>query len=89
MPINPDPLIHVLGTTLTHYAYPDAQAVAFAQAYSFKADIKKFGQAAEMAAVTNLTQLHYYQVYNPVGVNSLSSAKCKMEFGIPHDLHMC
>jgi hypothetical protein len=40
-PIDPDPLMHVLGIAMLHYTNPDAQAVAFAQSYSFKAGLKK------------------------------------------------
>ncbi len=35
-PINPDPLMHALGTAMMHYANPDTRALAFAQVYSFK-----------------------------------------------------
>jgi hypothetical protein len=44
--------MHLLGTALIHYAIPKACAMAFAQPYSFKASIKKFGQVGKMAAVT-------------------------------------
>jgi hypothetical protein len=47
------------------------------QAYSFKVGIKKFGQVSETATITKLTQLHDYQVYNPIKASSLSPAKCK------------
>ena len=40
-PIDPNPLMHVLGIAMLHYTDPDAQAVAFAQSYSFKAGLKK------------------------------------------------
>jgi hypothetical protein len=62
LPINPNPLMHILVTALIHYANPEAQAVAFEQAYSFKVGIKKFSKARKTAAVTKLTQLHDYQV---------------------------
>jgi hypothetical protein len=70
--------MHVLGTTLIHYANPQAQAVALVQAYSYNAGIKKFCQASKTAAVTKLTQLHHdYQVYNSIKANSLSPTECK------------
>jgi hypothetical protein len=50
--IDPNPLMHLLGTALIHYAIPKACAMAFAQPYSFKTSIKKFGQDGKMAAVT-------------------------------------
>jgi hypothetical protein len=74
-PTDPDPLMHILKTALIHYTNPKAQAVRFAQAYSFKAVIKKCGQVGKMAAITKPTQLHDYQVYNPVKDNSLSPDK--------------
>ncbi len=36
-PIDPNPLMHVLGTAMLHYTNPEARAVAFGQSYSFKA----------------------------------------------------
>ncbi len=77
LPINPDPLVHVLGTALIHIANPEAWAVVFEQANSFREGIQKFGQAGEMATITELTQLHDYQVYNPIEANSLSPVKWK------------
>jgi hypothetical protein len=71
-PINPDPLMHTLGTAMLHYNNPDVQAIAFAQVNSFKADLKKIGDMGSKAAVTELTQLHDYQVYNPVKLASLT-----------------
>jgi hypothetical protein len=42
--IDPDPIMHVLGTAMLHCTNPEAQAVEFAQSYSFKAGLKKFLQ---------------------------------------------
>jgi hypothetical protein len=64
-PINPDPLMHVLGIAMLHYTNPEARAVAFAQSYSFKAGLKKFGDVGETAAMTELAQLHTYETYHP------------------------
>ncbi len=50
--INPDPLMHVLGTAMLHYTNPKARAVVFAQSYSFKARLKKFGDVGKTAAMT-------------------------------------
>ncbi len=69
--------MHALGTAMMHYANPDARALAFAQVYSFKAGLKKFGEVGSKAAVTKLTQLHNYHVYNPVWANSLTPAEQK------------
>ncbi len=65
-PIDPNPLMHVLGIAMIHYTNPEARAVAFAQLYSFKAGLKKFGKVGKTAAVTKLTQLHTYKTYHPV-----------------------
>jgi hypothetical protein len=46
-PINPNPLTHVLGIAMLHYTNPEARTVAFAQSYSFKAGLKKFGKVGE------------------------------------------
>jgi hypothetical protein len=64
--------MHALGTAMLHYNNPNVQAITFAQVYSFKAGLKKFGDAGSKAAVTELTQLHDYQVYNPVKAASLT-----------------
>jgi hypothetical protein len=56
---------------MLHYNNPDIQAIAFAQVYSFKAGLKKFGDVGSKAAVTELNQLYDYQVYNPVEAASL------------------
>jgi hypothetical protein len=53
-PINPDPLMHVLGIAMLHYTNPEARVVAFTQSYRLKARLKKFGEAGETAAVTEL-----------------------------------
>jgi hypothetical protein len=74
-PINPDPLMHVLGIAMLHYTNLDAQAVAFAQSYSFKAGLKKIGDVGKIAAMTELTQLHTYVTYHPVHANFLSPDK--------------
>ncbi len=71
-PINPNPLMHVLGIAMLHYTDPDARAIAFAQSYSFKAGLKKFSDVGKTAAMTELTQLHTYETYHPVHANSLS-----------------
>ncbi len=42
-PIDPDPLMPILGIAMLHYTNPEARAVAFAQSYSLKASLKKFG----------------------------------------------
>ncbi len=74
-PINPDPLTHILGKAMLHYTNPEARAVAFAQSYSFKAGLKKFGKVGETATVTELTQLHTYETYHPVHAKLLSPDK--------------
>jgi hypothetical protein len=74
-PIDPDPLMHVLGIAMLHYTNPKARAVAFAQLYSFKAGLKKFGKVGKAATVTKLTQLHTYKTYHPVHAKSLSPAE--------------
>ncbi len=76
-PIDPDPLMHALGTAMMHYANPEARALAFAQVYSFKAGLSKLGEVGSKAAVTKLTQLHKYHVYNPVQADSLTRAEQK------------
>ncbi len=74
-PINPDPLMHVLGIAMLHYTNPEARAVTFAQLYSLKAGLKKFGEVGKTAAVTELTQLHTYETYHPVHAKLLSPAE--------------
>ncbi len=76
-PINPDPLMHILGSTMLHYTNLKAHAVAFTQSYSLKAGLKKFGKVGETAAVTKLTQLHTYETYHLVHDKSLSPAERK------------
>ncbi len=76
-PIYPDPLMHTLGTAMMHYANPNARALTFAQVYSFKAGLKKFGEVGSKAAVTELTQLRDYHIYNLVRADSLTPAKQK------------
>ncbi len=53
-PINPDPLMHVLGIAMLHYTNPEARAIAFAQSYSFKAGLMKFGDVGETTAMMEL-----------------------------------
>jgi hypothetical protein len=77
-PIDPKPLMHILVTDMMHYANPDARALTFAQVYSFKVGLKRFGEVRSKAVVTKLTQLHDYHIYNPVQANSLTPAKQKM-----------
>jgi hypothetical protein len=74
--IDPDPLLHALGTTMLHYNSPNVQAIVFAQVSSFKAGLKKFGDVGSKAAANELTQLHDYQVYNPVEAASLTLTNC-------------
>ena len=62
---------------MLHYTNPDVQAFAFAQLYSFKAGLKKFGKTGETATVTKLTQLHAYKTYHPVHAKSLSPEERK------------
>ena len=57
---------------MLHYTNPEARAVAFAQSYSFKAGLKKFGDVGKTAAMTELTQLHTYETYHPIHASSLS-----------------
>ncbi len=76
-PIGPDPLMHILGIPMLHYTNPKAHAVAFAQSYSLKAGLKKFGKVGKTATVTKLTQLHTYKTYHPVHAKSLSPAEQK------------
>jgi hypothetical protein len=54
-PIDPDPLMQILGIAMLHYTNPEAHTVAFAQLYSLKAGLKKFGEVGKTAAVTELT----------------------------------
>ncbi len=74
-PIDPDPLMHVLGIAMLHYTDPDTRAVAFAQSCSFKDCLKKIGDVGKTAAMTELTQLHTYETYHPIHANSLSPDK--------------
>jgi hypothetical protein len=76
-PIDPDPLMHVLGIAMLHYTNPEARAVAFAQSYSLKAGLKKFGKIGKTATVTKLTQLHTYEIYHQVHAKLLSPAEQK------------
>ena len=62
---------------MLHYTNPEAQAVAFAQSYSFKAGLKKFEKTGEAAAVTKLTQLHAFETYHPVHAKLLSQEERK------------
>ena len=62
---------------MLHYINPEAQEVAFAQSYSFKAGLKKFGETGETAAVTKLTQLHDFETYHPVHAKFLSQEEQK------------
>jgi hypothetical protein len=70
--INPDPYMHVLGIGMLHYSNPNIVDAAFAQSYSFKAGLKKFGKISEKAAMTELTQLRNYITYHPIHASSLS-----------------
>ncbi len=76
--IDPNPLMHALGTAMMHYVNPDARALVFAQVYSFKAGLRMFGEVGSKAAVTELTQLHDYNVCNLFQADSLTPAKGKM-----------
>jgi hypothetical protein len=76
-PINTDPLMHVLGIPMLHYTNPEARVVAFAQLYSLKAGLKKFGEVGKTNALTKLTQLHTYETYHPVHAKLLSPAEQK------------
>jgi hypothetical protein len=69
--------MHILGIVMLHYTNPKARAVAFAQSYSLKAGLKKFGKMGKTAAVTELTQLHTYKTYHPVHAKLLSPAEQK------------
>jgi hypothetical protein len=71
-PTSPDPYMHVLGVAMLHHSNPGIVGAAFAQSYSFKAGLKKFGKIGMKAAMTELTQLHNYTTYHPVHANSLS-----------------
>ncbi len=71
-PIDLNPLTHILGIAMLHYTNPEARVVVFAQFFSFKAGLKKFGKVSETAAVTELTQLHTYETYHPVHAKLLS-----------------
>jgi hypothetical protein len=85
--------MHVLSTAILHYANPDNRAIAFAQVYSFKAGLKKFGNIGANTAISKLTQLH--KVYNLVKATSLTPAKCKtalkllMKIVKKQDGHVC
>jgi hypothetical protein len=74
-PIDPDPLMHVLGIAMLHYTNPEARTVAFAQLYSLRAGLQKFGKVGKTAAVNELTQLHTYEAYHPVHAKLLSLAE--------------
>ena len=74
-PINSEPLMHVLGTAMLHYTNPEARAITFAQSYSFKVGLKKFGDVGKTVTMTELTQLHTYETYHPVHTNSPSPDK--------------
>ncbi len=54
-PINQDPYMHLLGIVMLHYSDPDVLHAAFAQSYSFKAGLKKFGKIGEKPPSTNLS----------------------------------
>jgi hypothetical protein len=69
--------MHVLGIVMLHYTNPEARAVAFAQSYSFKAGLKKFGDVGKTTTMTELTQLHTYETYHPVHASSLSPEECR------------
>ena len=69
--------MHVLGTAMVHYTNPKARAVVFAQSYSFKAGLKNFGDVGKTTAMTELTQLHTYETYDPVHTSSLSPDECR------------
>jgi hypothetical protein len=69
--------MHVLEIAMLHYTNPEARAVAFAQWYSLKAGLKKFGKVGKTATVTELTQLHTYETYHPVHAKLLSPAEQK------------
>ncbi len=43
-PIYQNPYMHVLGIAMLLYSNPDIVGAAFAQSYSFKARLKKFGK---------------------------------------------
>jgi hypothetical protein len=64
--INPDPYMHVLSIAMLHHSNPDIVGAAFAQSYSVKARLKKFGKIGEKATMTELTQLHDYTTYHPI-----------------------
>jgi hypothetical protein len=70
-PIDPKPLMHVLGIAMLHYTDTNAWAVAFAQSYSFKAGLKNIGDIGKTAAMTELTRLHTYETYHPIHASSL------------------
>jgi hypothetical protein len=76
-PINLDLYMHVLGVAMLHYSNPDIVGAAFAQSYSFKAGLKKFGKIGEKAAMRELTQLNNYTTYNPVHASSLFPKDCQ------------
>jgi hypothetical protein len=69
--------MHVLGIALLHYSDPDVLGAAFAQSYSFRDRLKKFGEIREKATITKLVQLHDYTTYHPVHTHSLSPEECR------------
>jgi hypothetical protein len=46
-PIYQNPYMHILGIAIHHYSNLDIVGAAFAQSYSFKAGLKKFGKIGE------------------------------------------
>jgi hypothetical protein len=94
-PNNPDPYMHILCLAMLHYSDPDIVGTTFAQSYSFKAKLKKFGKIGEKTAMTELTQLHDYITYHPVHVSSLSPKDCRealssiMNIVKKQDGHVC
>ena len=57
-PTNTDQLMHVLGVALLHYYTSEIRAAAFAQSYSLKAGLRKFGNTGKIAAINELKQIH-------------------------------
>ncbi len=78
-----------------HKSDPNIVGAAFAQSYSFKAGLKKFGKIGEKAAMTELAQLHNYTTYHPIHVSSLSPKECwralsfLMNIAKKRDGHVC
>jgi hypothetical protein len=70
--------MHALGTAMMHCANPNARTLPFAPVYSIKAGLNKFGEVGSKAAVTKLTQLYDYHIYNPVRADSFTPPECKM-----------